>query len=225
MQQRPTRRSTTQTAQARAELDMLTAQRAELQGQLQQLAGRRDQLFAQSHTTPDGRARGELESRMAEIDARSAKIDGQIQGLNDRIVEAMSRVGSPTQVIVDVPRVNVPQISIPPFEGIGFRQRGPDMRQMGGMMAAEAFVLAAIGLVFWRMSVRRMRDQFDRMFAQQSTQMSQLQQAVDVIGIEVERISEGQRYVAKMVTDGSAAGATPQGARGEAKAPLSRRDF
>jgi cell division protein FtsB len=223
MPQQPTTRRTIIQSQSRAELDMLTAQRAELQSQMEQLSRRRNQLDEQRHIAPSAAARSQLEARLAEIDARSAKIDGQIQGLNDRIVEAMSKVNSNSPVIVDVPRVNVPQITIPPFEGFGSRQRGPNMGQMGGMMAAEAFVLAAIGLVFWRLSVRRMRDQFERLFAQQSTQMNQLQQAVDVIGIEVERISEGQRYVAKMVTDGSAAGA-PQGGRGEAKAPLSRRD-
>jgi len=34
--------------------------------------------------------------------------------------------------------------------------------------------------------------------------MDQLQNAVDAIAVEVERISEGQRYVTKMLNDGSA---------------------
>ena len=181
---------------------MLTMQRGELQSQLEQLAHRRNQLFAQSHTS-DGPARRELESRMREIDARSSRIDGQIQQLNDRIVEAMGRVRSGEAVVE--PRVNVPQITIPPFEGgFPFRQRGPDMRQVGAFLAVEAVVLTLVGLMFWRIGMKRMREQFERMFTQQAAQMNQLQQAVDVIGIEVERISEGQRYVAKVLTDGSA---------------------
>jgi cell division protein FtsB len=184
---------------------MLTAQRDELQDQLQLLSDRRSQLFAQFRTMPEGPARHELEMRMNEIDTRSSRLDGQIQAMNDRIVEAMGRVGTSGPVIVNVPRGAGPQISIPPFEGPGFRMRGPgpDMREVGGMMAAEAVALVLIGVVAWRFGMKRMREQFDRVFTQQAAQMNQLQQAVDVIGIEVERISEGQRYVAKMLNDGS----------------------
>src|SRR5687768_15165484 len=125
MQQRTTRRVVTQTEQAtqsRAELDALTMQRGELQSQMEQMSRRRNQLDEQRQVAPSAEARARLVAQMAEIDARSARIDGQLQALNDRIVEAMSRVGSPTQVIVDVPRVTVPQISIPPFDGSMFRQ-------------------------------------------------------------------------------------------------------
>jgi cell division protein FtsB len=190
---------------------MLTAQRGELQDQLQQLAERRNQLFAQSRTMAEGPARHELEMRMNEIDTRSSRLDGQIQALNDRIVDAMGRVGQSRSVIVE-PRV-VPQISIPPFEGPGspgfrFRGPGPDMREVGGIMAAEAVALVLIGVIAWRFGMKRMREQFDRVFTQQASQMNQLQQAVDVIGIEVERISEGQRYVAKMLNEGVPASMT-----------------
>jgi len=220
MPQQGRQRVTTEVAQARADLDVLTLQRSELQSQMEQLRQRRNQLDEQRHVTSNGPAQARIEAQMAEIDARTARLDGQLQTLNDRILESMGRVGSTRQVIVDAPRVTVPQISIPPFDGM-FRQRGPDMRQVGGIMAAEAITLALIGVVFFRFGMKRMREQFERLFAQQSTQMNQLQQAVDVIGIEVERISEGQRYVAKMLTDGSP-GAMPVGRREVGAAPIGR---
>lgn len=111
MPQQPTRTVATQAA--RVELDALTAQRGELQSQMEQMSRRRNQLDEQRHVAPSGPARARLEAQMAEIDVRSARIDGQLQTLNDRIVEAMSRVGSNSPVIVDVPRVTIPQISIP----------------------------------------------------------------------------------------------------------------
>lgn len=95
------------------------------------------------------------------------------------------------------------------------------MRQIGGIMAAEAIALALIGVVFFRIGMRRMRERFERMFTQQSSQMNQLQQAVDVIGLEVERISEGQRYVAKMLTEGSPA-AVPTARKDVGAAPVAR---
>lgn len=179
-------------------------QRGELQNQLEQLAARRAQLFAQARMMQDGPARREIEGRLSEIDARSARIDGQIQALNDRIVEAMGRTGSQGQIIVE-PRVNVPTITIPQFEGFPFRQPGPDMRQVGAILAAEAVVLTLVGVIVVRIGMKRMREQFERIFRQQAEQVNQLQQAVDVIGIEVERISEGQRYVAKVLAEGSPA--------------------
>src|SRR5688572_14993173 len=179
MPQPSTRRTVTQAVQSRAELDMLTSQRSELQNQLKQLAQRRNQLDEQRHVAPSAQARAQIEARIAELDARSARIDDQIQGLNDRVVEAMGRVASPGQVVVTVPKIQ--EVRIPPFEG-PFGRRGPDM-PIAGIMAAEAVALVLIGVVAWRFGMKRMREQFDRVFAQQASQMNQLQQAVDVIGI------------------------------------------
>ena len=91
---------------------------------------------------------------------------------------------------------------VPPVNFPG--RRGPDMREIGGIMAAEAVALVLFGLAFWRFGMRRMRQQFERAIGTQSGQLNQLQQAIDVIGVEVERISEGQRYVAKVLSEGSA---------------------
>ena len=188
-------------SQNRANLEMLTDNRRELTRQVEELSNRRNVLYAQLRNASPA-ARGELESRMSEIDGRLSRLDDQIARLNEQITEAIGRTGSSPQVI-EVPRiVRGGQINIPPFNV----QRGPDMRQIGGIMAAEAVALALIGLVFWRLGMRRMREQFDRMFTNQSSQLNQLQNAVDVIGVEVERISEGQRYVAKVLSEGSPAG-------------------
>jgi cell division protein FtsB len=197
--------------QSRADLDLLTEQRKALQEQAEQLSERRNVLFAQARNTPEGSAsRRELESRMSEIDGRLATLDNQVAKLNDQISEAMGRVRaapsirtpSPAPVVVDIPR---PQISIPPFE-FGPRSRGPDMREVAGIMAAEAVVLALIGVAFWQFGLRRLRarfEQVERSVGDQSSQLNQLQQSVDVIGVEVERISEGQRYVAKVIGEGA----------------------
>jgi cell division protein FtsB len=197
-------RSPVQVIQSRPDVDMLTEQRHALQQQVEQLLSRRNLLFAQFRNMNEGRARGELESRMSEIDARLSRLDDQIEQLNARITQAMSGGSGGEGVVVGGPPViRGGQISVSP--GLFPPQRGPDMREIGGIMAAEAVALVLIGLAFWRFGMRRMRQQFERAVGSQSTQLNQLQQAIDVIGVEVERISEGQRYVAKVLSEGSPA--------------------
>jgi hypothetical protein len=192
-----------------AVIELLTDQRNQLQRQAEELSQRRNVLVSQHRNMSDNPARRELETRMGEIDARLSRLDGQLDRLNEQINEAIQGGGggggNNAPVIVDVPRIvrGGQQVTIPPFD-FG-RQRGPDMRQIAGIMAAEAVALALIGVVVWRMGMRRMRASFERAFSNHSGQLNQLQQAVDVIGIEVERISEGQRYVAKVVSEGSPA--------------------
>lgn len=215
-----TERQAAQTAQIEGALSGLHMQRSELQSQLGQIRARRNQLDEQRHVASPAQ-RPAIEARIAELDARSARLDRELESLNDQIAALLARrtavaagqdaaqgigqgVGQGPQVI------RIPQISIPPMD-FGGRQRNADMRQIGGIMAAEAVALVLIGVVFWRMGMKRMREQIDRMFASQSQQMNQLQQAVDTVAIEVERISEGQRYVAKVLSEGAPAHALPGG--------------
>jgi cell division protein FtsB len=216
MQQRAPRRVVQQElnrAQIEGEIGALTAQRGELQAQMEQLSRRRNQLDERRHVTSAGPVQSQLVAQMAEIDARSARIDAQIMGLNDRISAAMGRLAelpAGADRIVQVPEIRIPDIQFGP----GFR-RGPDMREVAGIMAAEAVALVLIGVVFWRLGMKRMRDRFDRMFSAQTQQLTQLQQAMDVVGVEVERISEGQRYVTKVLTEGAAVGASLSSGRQE----------
>lgn len=184
-------------------VEMLTEQRHALQQQAEQLLSRRNLLYAQFRNMSEGAERRDLEARMNEIDGRLSRLDDQIERLNEQITQGISGGSGGERVIVGVQPAAPSQVGIPPrfFPG----QRGPDMREIGGIMAAEAVALVLIGLIFWRFGMRRMRQQFDRAIGNQSVQLTQLQQAMDVIGVEVERISEGQRYVARMLNEGSPA--------------------
>lgn len=223
--QQLTERQAAERAQVEGQLEGLTLQRSELQSQLGQLQRRRNQLDEQRQVASQAQ-RPAIESQMADIDARAARIDQRLLSLNDQIAAALERrtaiaggqAGAQAGSQGNQPRViRIPEISIPPIN-IDRGQRRDDMRQIGGIMAAEAVTLVLIGVLAWRAGMKRMRDQFDRVFAAQSQQMNQLQQAVDVIGIEVERISEGQRYVAKVLSEGSPAGAALAAGRREGAA-------
>jgi hypothetical protein len=181
--------------QTLAELEALVRKRGELQDQMKALARRRDQIAEQAHAATDAGAKGELQARLKEIDQRTARIDADLLRLDDQIAEAVGRgVGaSPTAI----PTIAVPPITIPPFG-----QSANDMRFVAGALAAEALAFVLLGFAFWQFGLKRMRAQFTRAFADQTRRLEQVQQALAVIGVEVERVSEGQRYVAKVLTEG-----------------------
>jgi cell division protein FtsB len=207
--QQVTEREAAQRAAAQGRVEGLDFQRSELKSQLKDLNRRRNELDEQRHVASSPAARSGLEARIAEIDARTARIDQQILSLDDQIATATAeygaiRAGRP-EVVVQPGQIRIPEIPMPPMN-FG-RSRGIAGRDVAVFMGLEAVLLGAMGVLFWRMGLKRMREQFERMFVSQSQQLNQLQQAVDVIGIEVERISEGQRYVAKVLSDGSPASA------------------
>ena len=200
-----TEREAAQRAQIQGQLDGLVGQRTELREQLKALNRRRNELDEQRQVATQA-AKPDIEARIAEIDARTARLDRQITSLDDQIAAGAARLtaasaGQGPGVSVGQ-NIRIPQITIPPMD-FGARSRRNEMRDVAGFMAAEAVLLGLIGVVFWRFAMKRMRDQFERMIQAQSQQLSQMQNAVDVIGIEVERISEGQRYVAKVLSDGA----------------------
>jgi hypothetical protein len=47
--------------------------------------------------------------------------------------------------------------------------------------------------------------------AEVADRLARMEQAIDSIAIEVERISEGQRFTTKLLSDATAAGAVPRG--------------
>lgn len=70
--------------------------------------------------------------------------------------------------------------------------------QFQRFMVGEAVVMLMLGAVLWRFGVARGRRQAARVEAPRDD--SKLQQAVEAIAIEVERLSEGQRFVTKILS-------------------------
>jgi hypothetical protein len=64
-----------------------------------------------------------------------------------------------------------------------------------------ALLFTFIGVLIHRRAWRRAEKQFTGVGAGGRAELQQLQQAVDVIAVEVERISEGQRFVSKLLND------------------------
>jgi hypothetical protein len=177
------------------QLDALVAKRTELGSQLQSATGRRHELTMQLEHADPATAR-ELMARTKVLDDRSGRIEREIMQADDAIAEAMARG------ITATPTPNPVEQAFALARSQGGTIQPPQRRQAPGeavasAMFAEALVFVLLGTVLWRRARRRLEAKFARPPVDQSSRFDQLQQAVDVIALEVERISEGQRYVAK----------------------------
>jgi len=172
--------------QTRAELDAVVLRRSELQSQLQSITHQREAIVAQMRSAPDAASARELQARLKAMDTRSARLEQEILQADDIIAEAVGRIA-----VTGEPRAST---TVPPPPA-----NPPD--QVARVMLLEGLAFVLLGVVLWRYAWRRAERKFSRTAVDPSSRLDQLQQSVDVIALEVERISEGQRYVTKALNE------------------------
>ena len=64
------------------------------------------------------------------------------------------------------------------------------------MTVATVVLLGA--LLYWRIS-RSVKNQFSSLLAMQQSRLEEIQRSVDTVAVEIERVSENQRFVTKLV--------------------------
>lgn len=197
-QQGPTRPLTSQ------EAGVIREQRSEMSNQLTSAQGRREELLDELRTAPPGTEQG---------------LRDQYQVLSDRIVaiendiEASGRVLRTGQVPVG--------ITLVPPRSFNTGNRTDDAER-GAAMAA--LILVPIGAIYMWRAVRRRRRGGRReveVNAEHEARFERLEQAVDAIALEIERVGESQRYQTKLLAE-----ANLMPAMGVAqKEPVRARDF
>jgi hypothetical protein len=80
----------------------------------------------------------------------------------------------------------------------------PFLIPITGIIAATLMV---IGLPLVRAYARRMEHEPPSMSPELAARLAQMQQAIDAIAVEVERISEGQRFTTKLLAERAPDGA------------------
>ena len=179
----------------RAELDGLIAKRSELESQLRGLTDRRQELFSQRQRMGREEGRGH-DNRMALIDEQTTRIEREVLSLNTVIAEGMANVPYTGEAVASVR---------PNRELIREVRNGAEDAVVSAMFGSAAGLLAIY--LLWR-GIRRFiwkRKPVPAPAApaavDQSPRLEQLQQSVDVIALEVERISEAQRFLAKVLNE------------------------
>lgn len=185
---------------SREDLDALNAKRIELGNQLEGMTDRREELADQLSEAPPT-ARAGLEERIALLDDRSGRLEREILLLDDAIAGGLAQGLGMSETEGEAVTVHIAEGG---FSG----------RDVAVFMLGEALALVLLGMFLFRRMLRRAREQFAGA-PNDPARMDQLQNAVDAIALEVERISEGQRYVTKVLN----AGGQPDFAEGAGQAP------
>jgi len=169
----------------------------ELSRVIQAMANRREVLAQRLERASDPEARA--------LQGQIASLDGQLSATQARLLDAATRLG-------DV-RVQG-RIMVPPIQMRGF---GPSHVIDPDALTA-VFVLFSVGIIvplsiglgrrLWRQPPPPLPREADLI---SSPRLERLEQAVDSIAIEIERISEGQRFVTKLLSERASQGksATP----------------
>lgn len=167
------------------EISIIRSQRSEMSEQLQSAQNRRERVLDELRTAPAGTEPG---------------LQQQYQVLSDRIVaiendiEASGRVLRTGQVPAQI-------VLVPPRSSLRSGNQTDDAER-GAAMAAV--ILLPIGAIYLLRAFRRRRRGGRReveMNAEQDSRFERLEQAVDAIALEIERVGESQRYQAKLLTE------------------------
>lgn len=165
-----------------ADASALRAKRSELSNQLNSAQGRRDRLVRELRSSPEGVARTGVEQRLAVLDARILQIEKDIAANGQELARLpLALVEAPS------PPTNFPD------------------NMSSGQITAIAIVFTvtvlgplavALGRAFSR---RASQPKPSPQVLESTARLERMEQAIDAIAVEVERISEGQRFVTQLM--------------------------
>ena len=166
------------------DIDALKARREELSNQLQSVDSRRSKLMSQLQKTRDPTAIQGLEARLSLLDARQLQLESDIQQTGQQLTGPAAGMIAST--------------AAPPiFAGLGQNQ-------------VMALSVLSILFIFFPLAVGAARAVWKRssrpgpppaVFAETAQRLERLEASVDAIAIEIERVSEGQRFVTKLLSE------------------------
>jgi hypothetical protein len=166
-----------------ADVEALRARRSELSNQLSSASSRRKDL-ARELRTADGANRAGLEGRMTQLDQR-------IMNIENDLAETGRQLSSLPAGLVATSTTSLPmrEITLNPGQLTGIS------------IVFTIFVLAPLASGFTRMLWKRSTlPPQPAIPPETERRLERIEQAVDTIAIEVERISEGQRFVTQLMS-------------------------
>lgn len=169
----------------RDEVAALRAQRSELSRQLSSAEGRRNDLVSEMEGTT-GANRAGLEARVKLLDNRILAIEKDIENTGRLLTQ------TPGHLLTSVTTVQSG-----PFQGMR-----PDLTAIS--VVFTIFVLMPLAVAAARLLWKRASAPVKASSAldkENSERLQRLESAVDAIAIEMERVSEGQRFVTRLLAE------------------------
>jgi hypothetical protein len=185
----------------RQDIAALQARRRELTNQLSSADGRRREL-SRLLRSATGADRTGLEQRIGVLDARMAGLETDIADVGRQLASAPAALIASRQ---------------DPWVGWGPNTRnrmGDNAAPLGALFTI--FVLAPIAISIARIFWKRGSMPRQVMASGDAHRLERMEQAMEAIAIEVERISEGQRFVTRLLSERGGVGV---GAGQQAKEP------
>lgn len=161
---------------------------SELSYQLKSATGRRATV-QQSLRNATGADRAGLEQRLGVLDTRIARLESDIDETGGQLASLAANRATSLQ---------------PPFAGFNNfpRSRGMSFSLVPIAIVFTLFVLSPIALSVSRMFWRRGSMPRQVLYPAENTErLARMEQAIDSIAIEIERVSEGQRFVTRLMSE------------------------
>jgi len=200
--------TTVQVPRDASQLSALRARRDELASQLDGLSDRRQKLVNERFNATVNQhpgVVGQLDVQIQETSARLKRIETEKLAMDDAISAALKQGISDQGEHLIAPAAPPEPTQFMTLPGFGVFDTSAMQHKYERMMMAEALGFILIGFALWRWGARRGRGK-----PALSQGDAQLRQAVDSIAIEVERISENQRYVTKLLSEQNQAAGVPR---------------
>lgn len=167
------------------EMQALDARRDALGQQLSSAAGRRSEIASQLLATQPGPARTGLEDRLKVLDQRIIQLETDIALTGQQIAAAPG----------DLARV----AGIATSNSGGSPDSFEDGMLIGSFMTSLAFT-AVLAFRWWR-GKRKGSKSAGKVTDESNQRLERLEQGMDAIAIEIERVSEGQRFVTRLLSE------------------------
>jgi hypothetical protein len=174
------------------EIRTIQLQREQISDQLENVSSRRSDIAQELAQTASDAARPGLQQRLQLLDQRILQLEGDLARTGQQLAAA-----SP-ELVASTEQPN---------------RQGTDDNFGGGFAAGSTSAVAVVGVIIlvlsrrWKRRAPRRSSQID---ADSAQRLERLENGMDAIAIEIERVSEGQRFVTKLLSESLGPASTPQ---------------
>lgn len=180
-----------------ADVNSLLDRRSELSTQLSSANNRRNDLSRQLRSARSGPDQTGIETRISQLDARIGSIEGELADVGHALSAAPSGLYQATSTSTAPPH---------PYGQ-------PNANQMTAItIVGTIFVLAPIAIGLTIRMLRRTPMAITPPIPKEVVdRLERMEQGIDAMAVEMERVGEGQRFVTQLLSDRAKKAALPEG--------------